>query len=174
MKRKRAAFLVVAVLVAIALFFLYRETHTSSTLHPSTTPTPPIAPPAPTPTPAPPVPNAPPAPTPIPPTPAHPSTSISVSVSYFGTYSYNGYVFDNAFKITTEDYHKILKATGNANASDLKDYKFTYSGNTWTLNGQVQGGSTGYYATLGLKRGSPYFGTYYTPGGPYTLTFHAP
>ena len=102
------------------------------------------------------------------------SSTTSVSVSYFGTYSHNGDVFDHSLKITTEDYHKILKATGKANASDLKDYKFTYSGNTWTLNGQVQGGSTGYYATLGLKRGSPYFGTYYTPGGPYTLTFHAP
>ena len=178
--KKRTAFLaLVIVLIAIASFFLWRETNLSpSTAHPS--PTAPISVPV---HPPPTVPHTPPSPTPSltapisvpvhpPPTvPQSPSaaTGISVTVQAFST----AHFLEIGSKLILDyvkDYNNILRATKQDNASGLKNYKVTYAGKTWTLNGAVSIFSNG-VVYIGITNG-PYHLAQFP--GPYTLTFYAP
>ena len=194
--KKRTAFLaLVIVLIAIASFFLWRETNLSpSTAHPSPTapisvpvhppPTVPHTPPSPTPSltapisvpvhPPPTVPHTAPISVPVHPPPTVPqspsaATGISVTVQAFST----AHFFEIGSKLILDyvkDYNNILRATKQDNASGLKNYKVTYAGKTWTLNGAVSIFSNG-VVYIGITNG-PYHLAQFP--GPYTLTFYAP
>lgn len=165
--KKRTAFLaLVIVLIAIASFFLWRETNLSPS-HPP--PTVPHTPPSPTPSPTAPI-SVPVHPPPTVPQSPSAATGISVTVQGFSTAHFSE-IGSKLILDYEKDYNNILRAT-KQNASGLKNYKVTYAGKTWTLNGDVSKVSNG-VVYIGINGPSE---DYFLPQvpGPYTLTFYAP